>query len=153
SGRRPGAPGRAPAPRSGGRSRRRRRRPAKPGRPGSAGRSARPAPSRTPPRSRGGRRTEWPRPWCARRIDAFGPPRGARPAESRYDGRVIVAHVAATNSADYLTRREAFRHAHIQRLLGLRERGLVVAGGPTADGRSAELFYRVKRPADLTALV
>ena len=66
---------------------------------------------------------------------------------------MIVAHVAVTTSADYLTRREAFRQEHIRRLLGLRERGLVVAAGPTPDGRSVDLFYRVKRPADLTALV
>ena len=66
---------------------------------------------------------------------------------------MIVAHVAITTSADYLTRREAFRQAHIERLLALRESGQVVAGGPTPDGRSAQLFYRAKRADDLTALV
>ncbi len=68
-------------------------------------------------------------------------------------GRVIVAHVAVTTVSDYVTRREPYRQDHIQRLVGLRERGVLIGGGPAPDGRSAEVFYRVKRPADLAGLV
>ncbi len=66
---------------------------------------------------------------------------------------MIVVHVAVTAAADYLTRREAFRQAHIQRMLALRERGAAIAGGPAPDGRTADVFYRLKRAADLKPLV
>lgn len=59
---------------------------------------------------------------------------------------MIVVHVGITCSADYLARREAHRQAHIQRLAALREAGTLVAGGPTADARAADLFYRVPSP-------
>jgi uncharacterized protein YciI len=77
------------------------------------------------------------------------------PAEGRgrIMGRVIVAHVAITTSPDYPTRREPHRKAHIERLLELRDRGILVGGGPAPDGRSAELFYRLTRPDQLTPVI
>jgi uncharacterized protein len=68
-------------------------------------------------------------------------------------GRVIVAHVAVTTVPDYLTRREAYRHAHIDRLVTLRERGVVIAAGPAPDGRSVDIFYRVRQAPELAPLV
>lgn len=56
---------------------------------------------------------------------------------------MIVCHVAVDAAADYATRRAAHRDAHLARILELRERGFVVAGGPAPDGRRADLFYRV----------
>jgi uncharacterized protein len=59
---------------------------------------------------------------------------------------VIVYHIAVTTSDDYLTRREAHRRAHIERLQGLRMAGILIGGGPAPDGRSADLFYRLQQP-------
>ncbi len=66
---------------------------------------------------------------------------------------MIAVHVAVTAAADYFTRREAHRHAHIERLLGLRARGRLIAGGPAPDGRTADLFYRLERAEDLKRLI
>jgi uncharacterized protein YciI len=66
---------------------------------------------------------------------------------------VIFCHVAITTAEDYLTRRAAHRKRHLARLLDLRSRGLVVAGGPAPDGRSADLFYRVPDLGALKPLV
>jgi uncharacterized protein YciI len=66
---------------------------------------------------------------------------------------VIVYHVAIRTADDYLARREPHRRAHLERLMELRGRGLVVAGGPSPDGRSADIFYRVQQPDDLRRLV
>jgi uncharacterized protein YciI len=66
---------------------------------------------------------------------------------------VIVAHVAITTSPDYLTRREPHREAHIERLLELRGRGVLVGGGPAPDGSSVDLFYRVARPDQLAPVI
>jgi hypothetical protein len=66
---------------------------------------------------------------------------------------MLVAHVAITTAADYLIRREPHRHAHIERLAELRGRGVLIAGGPTPDGRTAELFYRLRRPTELAPLI
>lgn len=66
---------------------------------------------------------------------------------------MIAVHVTVTTSPDYLTRREACRRAHIERLAGLRARGILVAGGPTPDGRTAEMFYRLEDAGQLPALV
>jgi uncharacterized protein YciI len=66
---------------------------------------------------------------------------------------VIVCHVAIDTSDDYLTRREAHRHAHIQRLTGLRAAGIVIAGGPAPDGKRAELFYRLQQASQLNNVV
>jgi uncharacterized protein len=66
---------------------------------------------------------------------------------------VIVFHVAITTSGDYVQKREPHRKAHLERLAGLRARGLVVGGGPSPDGRGADVFYRVPQPDDLRVLV
>ena len=66
---------------------------------------------------------------------------------------MIVYHVAIETSGDYLSRREPHRQAHIQRLTGLRSAGIVVAGGPAPDGRSADLFYRLQRASQLRNVV
>lgn len=66
---------------------------------------------------------------------------------------MIVVHVSVTTVEDYPTRREPYRQAHLERLAGLRARGLVVSGGPAPDGRSADLFYRLTGTDELKALV
>jgi uncharacterized protein YciI len=66
---------------------------------------------------------------------------------------VIVYHVAIRTADDYLKKREPHRQAHLERLMGLRARGLVVAGGPSPDGTSADVFYRVQQPDELRRLV
>jgi uncharacterized protein len=66
---------------------------------------------------------------------------------------VIVYHVGVTAAEDYLTRREAHRAAHLDRIVALRARGLCLGGGPAPDGRSADLFYRVEQPGDVERLV
>jgi uncharacterized protein YciI len=66
---------------------------------------------------------------------------------------VIVYHVAVQTAADYLERREPHRRAHLERLMGLRARGIVIGGGPSPDGRSADLFYRVQQPDDVRRLI
>lgn len=66
---------------------------------------------------------------------------------------MIAVHVAVTTVEDYAARREPYRQAHIERLVGLRARGYVVGGGPAPDGRSVDLFYRLERPDQLPALV
>src|SRR5262249_21780726 len=52
-------------------------------------------------------------------------------------------HVAIDAVPDYLTRRTAHRQAHLDRVVELRRRGLVVGGGPEPGGKTADLFYRV----------
>jgi uncharacterized protein YciI len=64
-----------------------------------------------------------------------------------------VVHVNVTCAADYVSRREPVRGAHIDRLLHLRAAGVLVAGGPTPDGRSADLFYRVPHREALRPIV
>jgi uncharacterized protein YciI len=63
---------------------------------------------------------------------------------------VIVFHIAVTAAADYLTRRDAHRRAHIERLQGLRANGILIGGGPSVDGATADIFYRLQQPAQLT---
>ncbi|MBI2161636.1 MAG: hypothetical protein HYU25_14890 [Candidatus Rokubacteria bacterium] len=62
---------------------------------------------------------------------------------------MIVFHVAITAAGDYLTRREAHRRAHIERLQGLRAAGILIGGGPAPDGRTADIVYRLQQPAQL----
>ena len=62
---------------------------------------------------------------------------------------MIVFHVAVTTDPDYLARREPHRHAHIERLTGLRQLGAVIGGGPAPDGSSVDLVYRLQQPAQL----
>jgi uncharacterized protein YciI len=66
---------------------------------------------------------------------------------------MIVVHVVATCSPDYLTRREAHRPAHIERLGTLRSQGRLIGGGPAADARTAELFYRLREAEELKPIV
>ncbi|MBI2215862.1 MAG: hypothetical protein HYU51_01060 [Candidatus Rokubacteria bacterium] len=66
---------------------------------------------------------------------------------------MIVYHVAFTTSGDYLSRREPHRPAHIERLQGLRKAGIVIAGGPSPDGKSAELVYRLQQPGQLKLVI
>jgi uncharacterized protein len=62
---------------------------------------------------------------------------------------VIVFHMAVATSADYLVRREPHRRAHLERLQGLRAGGILIGGGPSPDGKSADLFYRLQQPAQV----
>jgi uncharacterized protein YciI len=66
---------------------------------------------------------------------------------------VIVFHVAIQTGDDYLEKRAPHREAHLERLMALRARGLVIGGGPSPDGRRADVFYRVQQPEDLRRLV
>jgi uncharacterized protein len=62
---------------------------------------------------------------------------------------VIVFHIAVTAAPDYRTRREVYRRAHIERLQGLRANGILIGGGPSTDGTTADIFYRLQQPAQL----
>ena len=62
---------------------------------------------------------------------------------------MIVFHIAVTAAPDYRTRREVHRRAHIERLQGLRANGILIGGGPSADGTAADIFYRLQQPAQL----
>jgi len=62
---------------------------------------------------------------------------------------MIVFHIAVTAAADYATRREAHRRAHIERLQGLRAAGILIGGGPAPDGKTADIFYRLQQPGQL----
>jgi uncharacterized protein YciI len=66
---------------------------------------------------------------------------------------VIVYHIAVTTSDDYLSRREPHRAAHIERLQKLRAAGIVIAGGPAPDAKSAELVYRLQQPRQLQPVI
>ncbi|HXJ79284.1 MAG TPA: hypothetical protein VMS64_11445 [Candidatus Methylomirabilis sp.] len=66
---------------------------------------------------------------------------------------MIVYHVLITAASDYLTRREAHRKAHLDRIIALRSEGFCLGGGPAPDGRTADLFYRLNQPADVTRVV
>jgi uncharacterized protein YciI len=66
---------------------------------------------------------------------------------------VIAYHAAIATADDYAARREPLRRAHLERLLDLRARGFVIAGGPAPDGRGVDVFYRARQPADLARLV
>ena len=66
---------------------------------------------------------------------------------------MIAVHVAVTTCDDYVVRREPHRLAHIERLVLLREQGLLIGAGPAPDGRAVELFYRLARPDQLGLLV
>src|SRR5262249_58067292 len=62
---------------------------------------------------------------------------------------MIVLHVAIATSADYVTRREPHRRAHIERLGGLRAAGAVIGGGAAPHGKRVDLVYRLQRPDQL----
>jgi len=64
-----------------------------------------------------------------------------------------VFHVSAATVEGYVTKREPFRKAHIERLKELRSKGVVRMGGPWPDGRGVDLVYRAKDAAELKSLV
>jgi hypothetical protein len=66
---------------------------------------------------------------------------------------MTVVHVRITCAEDYVARRAPVRQVHIERLLRLRSAGALVGGGPTPDGRTAELFYRVPDRGALRAII
>lgn len=66
---------------------------------------------------------------------------------------MTVYHATIATSEDYVERRAKHRSAHLERILGLRTRGFVVAGGPAPDGRTAEIFYRGQQPSDVNRLI
>ncbi len=66
---------------------------------------------------------------------------------------MLVYHARIAAAEDSLERRLPHRQAHLERLLELRARGLVIGGGPAPDGRTADLFYRVALPPDVVRLI
>ena len=66
---------------------------------------------------------------------------------------MIVYHVAIETAGDYVAKREPHRRVHLDRLMALRGQGLIIGGGPSPDGRGADIFYRVQQPDDLRGLV
>lgn len=66
---------------------------------------------------------------------------------------MTIIHVSIACTEDYASRREPVRGLHIDRLRHLRAAGVLVAGGPTLDGRGADLFYRVPHLEALTSVV
>jgi len=62
---------------------------------------------------------------------------------------VIVYHIAVTPIADYAAKREPHRRAHIERLQGLRAAGILLGGGPSPDGTSVDLVYRLQQPGQI----
>lgn len=59
---------------------------------------------------------------------------------------MIVYQIGVTTVDDYVSRREPHRRAHIARLEGLRANGILIGGGPSPDGRTADIVYRLQRP-------
>jgi hypothetical protein len=66
---------------------------------------------------------------------------------------VIVSHVGITAADDYLERRGAHREAHLARITELRRLGFVIGGGPSPDGKTADLVYRSPQAGDLARLI
>jgi len=66
---------------------------------------------------------------------------------------MIVHHAAITAAPDYLERRAPHRQAHLERLLELRARGIVIGGGPAPDGKTADVFYRVNEAGQIKSLI
>lgn len=62
---------------------------------------------------------------------------------------MIVFHIAITAADDYLTRRESHRRAHLERVQGLRAAGILIGGGPSPDGTTADLVYRLQQPGQV----
>ena len=59
---------------------------------------------------------------------------------------MIVFHIAVTAADDYLTKREAHRREHLARVQGLRTASILIGGGPSPDGKTADMFYRLQQP-------
>ncbi len=66
---------------------------------------------------------------------------------------MIVCHVSLTAADDYLERRGAHRTAHLDRITELRRQGFVIGGGPSPDGKTADIVYRVQQATDMTRLI
>lgn len=66
---------------------------------------------------------------------------------------MFVYHAAITAAENYFERGEPYRAANLERLMGLRTQGLLIGGGPPPDGRSADAFFRVPQPADVSRLI
>jgi hypothetical protein len=66
---------------------------------------------------------------------------------------VIVCRVAITASEDYLERRTEHRAAHLERIVELRQRGFVLGGGPSPDGKTADIVYRVPQPGAINRII
>jgi hypothetical protein len=66
---------------------------------------------------------------------------------------VIVYHVGITAAADCAIRRQPHRRAHLERAQGLRAAGILIGAGPSPDGRTADLFYRLQQPEQLTSAI
>ena len=66
---------------------------------------------------------------------------------------MIVYRAAITTAANYTEHRAPYRQAHLERIIGLRAQGLVVGGGPSQDGKSVDLFYRVAQPSEIARLI
>ena len=66
---------------------------------------------------------------------------------------MIVFHVAITTHPEYVTKREPHRHAHLERLAGMRQGGAVIGGGPAPDGSSVDIVYRVQQPPQLKLMI
>ena len=62
---------------------------------------------------------------------------------------MIVYQIGVTTVDDYVTRREPHRRAHIARLQGLRANGILIGGGPSPDGTTADIVYRLQRPEQI----
>lgn len=62
---------------------------------------------------------------------------------------MIVYHIAITAAEDYATRRTEHRRAHLERVQGLRAAGILIGGGPSPDGRTADLVYRLQQPGQI----
>lgn len=62
---------------------------------------------------------------------------------------MVTYHVRFTCAPDYMARRLPFRPAHLEQLVRLRDKGVVIAGGPEPDGTAAHIFYRVADRAEL----
>jgi hypothetical protein len=62
---------------------------------------------------------------------------------------VIVYHIVIRAVDDYLTRREPHRRAHLERLQGLRAAGILIAAGPSPQGTTADLVYRLQQPGQI----
>ena len=62
---------------------------------------------------------------------------------------MIVYQIGVTTVDDYVSKREPHRRAHIERLQGLRAAGILLGGGPSPDGTSVDLVYRLQQPGQI----
>lgn len=66
---------------------------------------------------------------------------------------MIVYRVAITAAKDYFERRAQHRAAHLERIVELRQHGFVIGGGPSPDGATADIVYRVPQAAAIQRLI